>query len=203
MKQLIDFIPLIIFFVVYKMTPRTLDLFGYSFELGGIFSATAVLMAASVIVYGGLWLKNRTIEKGHIVTVLAVGVFGTMTLVFRDEMFLKWKAPIVNWVFAVAFFVSQFVGSKPIVQRMMDHVVQMPDTIWRRMNMSWVFFFLFLGAANLYVAFTFHNIWVDFKVFGSLIITFLFIIFQMILFAKYMHFIGSKKAKEASNDNHY
>ena len=186
MKQLIDFIPLILFFVVYKMDPRPMALGGFEYELGGPFSATLVLMVTSIIVYGGMFLKNRTLEKSHMVTVGAVLLFGGMTLAFHNEIFLKWKAPIVNWIFALAFLISQFVGSKPLVQRMMDHVMTLPDEIWQKLNISWVVFFTFLGAANLFVAFTFHNIWVDFKVFGSLILTFLFVVAQFAVISKHI-----------------
>lgn len=186
MKQLIDFIPLIAFFVVYKMEPRMVDLGGHAYELGGPFSATFVLMAISTIVYGGLFLKNRTLEKSHVITLVAVLGFGLMTLLFHDVAFLKWKAPIVNWVFALAFLFSQFVGNKPLIQRMLDHALKLPDSVWHRMNISWVVFFVFLGAANLFVAFTFDAIWVDFKVFGSLILTVLFVIIQMLSITKYI-----------------
>ena len=186
MKQLIDFIPLILFFVVYKMDPRTIALGGSEYELGGPFSATLVLMVASILVYGSLYLKNRTLEKNHLVTVGAVLLFGSMTLAFHDETFLKWKAPIVNWIFAAAFLISQFVGEKPLIQRMMDHAMTLPDKVWVKMNLSWVLFFVFLGSANLFVAFTFHNIWVDFKIFGSLILTILFVIAQFAVIAKHI-----------------
>ena len=126
MKQLIDFIPLIFFFVVYKMDPRLVSFGGTEFELGGPFSATLVLMVASVIVYGGLFLKNKTLEKSHSITLVAVLLFGGMTLLFHDEVFLKWKAPIVNWIFAAALLGSHFIGDKPLMQRMMGHVQSLP-----------------------------------------------------------------------------
>lgn len=186
MKQLIDFIPLILFFVVYKMDPRVIILGSGQYEIGGPFSATLVLMAASIVVYGGLFLKNRQLEKSHVITLVAVVLFGGMTLFFHDEAFLKWKAPIVNWIFAVAFFVSQFIGDKTLLERMMGHAMTLPKSIWLKMNISWVIFFTLLGAANLFVAFTFHDIWVDFKVFGSLILTFLFVIGQFLVVSKHI-----------------
>ena len=186
MKQLIDFIPLIVFFVVYKMDPRVVELGGHQLDVGGPFSATMFLMAVSVIVYGGIFLKNKSLEKSQAITVAAVMLFGGMTLAFHDEAFLKWKAPIVNWIFAVAFLGSQFIGEKPLVQRMMDHAITLPNEIWLKMNLSWVVFFVLLGAANLFVAFTFHEIWVDFKVFGSLILTFLFVIIQFAAISRYI-----------------
>ncbi|MGB1271898.1 MAG: septation protein IspZ, partial [Endozoicomonas sp.] len=95
-------------------------------------------------------------------------------------------APIVNWIFAAAFLGSQFIGEKTLIQRMMGHAITLPDETWVKMNLSWVVFFVLLGAANLFVAFTFHEIWVDFKVFGSLILTFLFVIGQFLLISKHI-----------------
>ena len=186
MKQLIDFIPLIAFLVVYKMDPRMVEIAGNPYELGGPFSATFVLMVTSIVVYGGLYLKNRTLEKSHVITLVAVIGFGGLTLAFHDEAFLKWKAPILNWVFAAAFLGSQFIGKKPLIQRMLGHALTLPDAVWLKMNISWVVFFIFLGAANLFVAFTFHSIWVDFKVFGSLILTFAFVMIQFLSISRYL-----------------
>ena len=186
MKQLIDFIPLILFFAVFKIDPRTIYIGGMEYELGGIFSATQVLIVSSVIVYGALFLKNRRLEKSHMVTLVILFLLGGLTLAFHDETFLKWKAPVVNWIFALAFLGSQFIGEKTMVQRMMDHAITLPKDIWQKMNISWVVFFTFLGTANLYVAFTFHEFWVDFKVFGSLILTFIFVIAQFALISKHI-----------------
>ena len=186
MKQLIDFIPLILFFVVYKMDPRMISLGAEQYAVGGPFSATLVLMASSIVVYGGLYLKNRQLEKNHAITLVAVILFGGMTLFFHDEAFLKWKTPIVNWIFAVAFLASQFIGEKTLLERMIGHTLTLPKSIWLKMNISWVIFFTLLGAANLFVAFTFHEVWVDFKVFGSLILTFLFVIGQFLVISKHI-----------------
>ncbi len=187
MKQFIDFIPLILFFIVYKLDPRTIDLAGHSFELGGIFSATAVLIASSVLVYGTLLVVQRKLEKGQWLTLVACLLFGGMTLAFHSETFLKWKAPVVNWLFAAGFAASHFIGNKVLIQRMMGHAVSLPQPIWIRLNIAWIAFFIFSGCANLFVAFTFHDIWVDFKVFGSLGMTLLFLVAQGIYLARHMH----------------
>ena len=80
MKQFIDFIPLILFFIVYKLDPRNVELAGQAFELGGIFSATAVLIISSILVYGTLFVVQRKLEKGQWLTLVACLVFGGMTL---------------------------------------------------------------------------------------------------------------------------
>ncbi len=187
MKQFIDFIPLILFFIVYKMDPRALEFAHQSVTLGGIFSATAVLIGSSILVYGTLFVVQRRLEKGQWLTLLACLLFGGMTLAFHSETFLKWKAPVVNWIFAAAFLASQYIGDKPLIQRMMGHALNLPQPVWYRLNMAWIGFFLFCGGANLFVAFTFHDWWVDFKVFGSLGMTLLFIIGQGIYLSRHLH----------------
>ena len=196
MKQFIDFIPLILFFIVYKLDPRTIDLAGHSFELGGIFSATAVLIASSVLVYGTLLVVQRKLEKGQWLTLVACLLFGGMTLAFHSETFLKWKAPVVNWLFAAGFAASHFIGNKVLIQRMMGHAVSLPQPIWIRLNIAWIAFFIFSGCANLFVAFTFHDIWVDFKVFGSLGMTLLFLVAQGIYLARHMHDDAPQQTKD-------
>jgi intracellular septation protein len=185
-KQFIDFIPLILFFIVYKISPRTVEVAGESFPFGGIFSATAVLIVSSVLVYGVLYLVQKRLEKSQWLTLLACLLFGSLTLAFHSETFLKWKAPVVNWLFATGFAASHFIGDKVLVKRIMGHAIKLPEQIWTRLNLAWVVFFLFSGAANLFVAFTFHEIWVDFKVFGSLGMTVLFLIGQGLYLARHM-----------------
>lgn len=177
MKQLIDFIPLIAFFSAYK--------------LADIYVATQVLMVITTLQYGFYWIQQRRLENFQIITLVAVYVFGSLTLFMHDETFLKWKAPVVNWIFALIFLGSEFVGKHNLVQRMIGHTVVLPDPIWRKLNYSWVVFFVFSGAANLYVAFTYQEFWVDFKVFGSLAMTIIFLIAQTAYLSR--HIIETKE----------
>lgn len=187
MKQLIDFIPLLLFFIVYKTEPRTLDLAGHSFAFGGIFSATAFLIGSSLVVYGLLFIRQRRLEKSQWLTLLACLLFGGMTLAFHSEIFLKWKAPVVNWLFALAFLGSHFIGDRVLIQRIMGHALSLPAAVWNRLNVAWIIFFLICGAANLFVAFTFERFWVDFKVFGSLGMTLLFLLGQGVYLSRHLH----------------
>ena len=187
MKQFIDFIPLLLFFIVYKIEPRIVEIAGHSLSVGGIYSATAMLIISSLVVYGALFIKQRKLEKSQWLTLVACLVFGSLTLAFHSETFLKWKAPVVNWLFALAFAGSHFIGDKVLIKRMMGHALSLPDAIWTRLNVAWIGFFLFCGAANLFVAFTYLSIWVDFKVFGSLGMTVLFLIAQGIYLSRHLH----------------
>lgn len=187
MKQFIDFIPLLLFFIVFKLDPRTVEFAGQSIELGGIFSATGVLIASSVVVYGTLFAVQKRLEKGQWLTLAACLLFGGMTLAFHSETFLKWKAPVVNWLFALGFAGSHWIGDKLLIQRMMGHAISLPAPVWRNLNLAWIAFFLIAGSANLFVAFTFQSIWVDFKVFGSLGMTLLFLVGQGVYLSRHLH----------------
>ena len=159
-----------------------------------IYVATAVLIIASLLQTSVHWLMHRRFEKMHVITLVLVCVFGGLTLILQDEMFIKWKPTVINWLFAIAFLGSQFIGEKPIIQRMMgDHIV-LPIHIWLRLNVAWSIFFISLGIINLYVIYNFDTeTWVNFKLFGLLGLTFVFVIAQSLYLARYM---------QASEENH-
>jgi intracellular septation protein len=185
MKQFLDFIPLFLFFAAYKTL--------------GIFPATGVLIGSSVLVYGAIWLKDRHLERSQVITLIATIAFGSITLLLHDETYLKWKAPVINWIFAVIFLGSQFIGDKPIIERMMGHAIPAPAFVWRKLNIAWVLFFIVAGAANLYVAFTYEKYWVDFKVFGSLGMTLTFLIGQMVWLSRYIPHDDDRKKESITS----
>lgn len=186
MKQLLDFIPLISFFIVYKMEERIIDLGGFEYTLGGVFSATEILVLLSVLIYGGIFLKNKKLERSQVITLVAVLFFCSFTIIMRDEAILKWKAPVVCWIFSGIFFATHFFGEKKAIQMVLEHALTLPDTIWTRINIAWGVFYFSLACTNLFVAFTFHEYWVDFKVFGSLGLTFAFAIGQTLYISSYI-----------------
>jgi intracellular septation protein len=145
-----------------------------------------VAIAASILQVGLFWLKHRRFETMHVVTLLLILVLGGATLWLQDERFIKWKPTAVNWAFAIAFLISEFIGQKNLVRRMMEAQVKLPDAIWTRLNLSWVAFFASMGVANLYVAFNFEtSIWVNFKLFGLMGLTLLFAIGQAFYLARF------------------
>ena len=215
MKLLIDFFPIILFFVTYHQAGAITEISA----IGNLFDpsqpeiivatmlATGVAIIASFIQVGGYWLKNRSVEKMHIFSLVLITVLGGITIAFGDPAFIQWKPTLLNWVFAAAFLISQFVGKKSLVHRMMDSQISLPDAIWKKLNLSWVAFFIISGFANIYVAFyyavdldekTRMDTWVNFKLFGLLGLTLIFVIAQAFYLAKYM---VPEKDTEKNGDN--
>jgi intracellular septation protein len=188
MKQFIDYIPLLVFFSVWALDERVVSIAGYEHGVGGIFSAAEFLLGASILVYGSLLIAQKKLDKFQWITLIVVILFCVPTIIFRDIAFLKWKAPIANWLFACVFFGSMYFGEKPAIEHMMGHAVNAPRDVWLRLNKIWIAFFIVLGAVNLTVAFTLSEaLWIQFKVFGNLILTFAFVLGgTMPVLAKYI-----------------
>jgi intracellular septation protein len=200
MKFLFDFFPILLFFAVYQMY--------------GIYPATAVAIVGSVFQNAFYWYRHRKFENMHLVTLALIVILGGATLLFHNKAFIMWKPTAVYWAFAVAFVASQFIGKKPLIERMMGHAIVVPPRIWRNANLTMALFSILLGVANLYVAnFYFvaeqalvdatgqavnlencsatysgvavelcnnaksmESIWVNFKLFGMLILSVIFLV---------------------------
>jgi intracellular septation protein len=180
MKLLYDLLPLLLFFAAFK--------------LYDIYVATAVAIVASVIQVGGQWLKRRRFETMPLITLGVLAVFGGLTLALHDDTFIKWKPTIVYWVLGALVLGSQWIGSRTLVERLLGQQISLPAAIWARQNLSWGLFFVALGALNLYVAFFYRpdlaaaqrqEIWVNFKVFGLLGLTLVFLLIQGVLMARH------------------
>jgi intracellular septation protein len=144
-----------------------------------IILATAVLIPATVLQILYTRFKTGKVEKMHLVTLVLVVFLGGATVILQNKEFIMWKPTLVNWLFAAGFLFSQWFMEKSFLQRMMEQAVTMPTANWKNLNYAWVAFFILSGAANLYVAYHFsEDIWVDFKLFGLLGLTLLFIIGQ-------------------------
>jgi intracellular septation protein len=173
MKFLLDFFPILLFFLAY--------------QAWDIYVATAVAIAAAALQVGWQRLRHGRVEKMQAITLALLVVFGALTLLLRDPVFIMWKPTVVNWLFAVAFLVTTYVGERSLLQRMMGHAVSLPDAIWRRLNWAWVGFFTAAGVLNLIVAYNFsEDTWVKFKLFGLMGLTLLFVLAQAPYLAKHM-----------------
>ena len=195
MKLFYDLLPVILFFVGYhnasfvaENTPvgQWIDL-NQSEVIVATIIATGIAIVASFIQVAGFWLKNKRFERMHIFSLLLISSLGGITIAFGNPAFIQWKPTVLNWVFAGAFLGSQFLGKSNLVERMMGAQIKLPAPIWLRLNLSWVVFFIMSGFANLYVAFyyaieldekTRMDNWVDFKLFGLMGMTLVFVVAQ-------------------------
>ena len=186
MQALIDFLPVIAFVATYMVT-KDMSL------------AIIVIIVAVMLQVFGTWIIKREVSRMLLASAALLIVFGGISLATDNPIFIMWKPTVLYWVFALVFLGSNWIGEKPIAQRMMTAVsedpINMPDHVWRKMNLSWVAFFIFAGLANIYVAYEFDEaFWVNFKLFGLFGLTFVFLILQSVWMAQYM------KTPEESGD---
>jgi len=173
MKIFYDFLPIAVFFIIYK--------------LYGIYPATASAIIISVGQVAYFWLKNRRFDMMQVVTLLVIAIFGGATLILHNDMFIKWKPTILNWLFALVFWGSHWFGEKTILRRLLEEKIKLPDQIWIRLNYLWICYFLIMGTLNLIVVYHFStDVWVNFKLFGMLGLTLVFALLQGMYLAKHM-----------------
>jgi len=171
MQFLVDLLPVIAFFVAYK--------------LAGIYVATGVLIVGVLVQTLVSWIRHRKVSGMLLASAVLVLIFGGLTLLIRDPVFIKWKPTIVNWLFAAAFLVSEFLRGPSIVQRMLGENVTLDDSSWTKLNLMWVGFFVFAGTLNIFVAYRFDEAtWVNFKLFGLMGLTLLFALAQGVWIAR-------------------
>jgi intracellular septation protein len=169
MKQIAEFVPIALFFIVYQLDGQSISLAGWTYHFDGIFSATLALMLATALQVVLSYAVTRRLEKRLLWLLLAVLVFGGATLIFRNQMFIQWKPTIFNWALALAFAVSQFVGDKNLMERTLGSQIHLPRPIWTKLNLLWVSNFFIVGGLNLIVAYQFsEQIWVSYKLYSSI-----------------------------------
>jgi intracellular septation protein len=174
MKLLFDVFPVLLFFIAFK--------------LWGIFTATAVAIAASFAQIGWLWLRRKPIDKMLWVSVGVITVFGGATLLFGNETFIKWKPTVLYWLFAASHIVGAAVFRKNLVRSIMENQVTLPEDVWKKLLASWIAFFGVMGALNLYVAYNYStDTWVNFKLFGGIGLMLVFVLLQAVVLARHAH----------------
>ena len=172
MKFLFDFFPVVLFFAAFK--------------LFDIYAATAEAIAATVAQVAWLKLSGRRVVVMLWASLAIIVVFGGATLLLQDETFIKWKPTVLYWLFG-AVLAGAIALRRNLVRTMLSDQVRLPDAVWTRLNWSWVGFFAFMGAANLYVAYNYsESAWVNFKLFGGLGLMLLFVVAQALVLAKYI-----------------
>lgn len=158
MKQLLEFIPLILFFVVYK--------------LSGIQAAAITLMIATALQLAILKFKYGAIEKQQIIMGSAVIFFGALTAYFNEVKYLQWKVTLVYALFASVLLIAQFGFKTPLIQKLLGKELELPSEVWKKLNLGWAVFFIICMLTNIYISQNYsEEIWVDFKSFGIIAMT--------------------------------
>jgi intracellular septation protein len=173
MKLLFDFFPILLFFAAFKVY--------------GIYAATLAAIVATVGQIAWLKLRGRRIEPMQWASLVIIVVFGGLTLAFQDETFIKWKPTVLYGLFAAALLLApRFLGRNPL-RAMMGAQLSLPEPVWQRLTLAWAGFFVAMGVLNLVVAYSFPlDVWVDFKVFGTLALTLLFVIAQALWIGRHV-----------------
>lgn len=187
MKQLLEFIPLILFFTTYQMNGQTVSIADWSHTVDGIFSATAVLMISSLLVWALVSLVAKANDRRLMWMTIAVVVFGAATLLLRDQRFIQWKPTVFNWTLAAVFIASQFLGEKNLLQRMLGQQIALPAKTWKQLNGLWVTNFTVVGALNLFVAYRYEEaFWVSYKLYSSIGFSVLLMLLTVALVAPHL-----------------
>jgi len=172
MKFLFDLFPVALFFV--------------AIQIWDIFVATAVAIAATFAQVGWLLVRKKRIEPMLWASLAIIAVFGGLTLYLRDKTFILWKPTVLYWLFG-AVLAGSALARRNLIRALLGAQMKLPDAVWGRLNWTWVGFFAFMGAANLYVAFNYsEKVWASFKLFGGIGLMLLFVIGQSLVLAKYV-----------------
>ena len=167
MKLLLDFFPVVAFFVAY--------------QIADIYVATATIMAAMVVQIIILWLWKRSIGRMVLLSTLLVLIFGSITLWLRDGIFIQWKPTVIYILLALGFSGAQLLTKSTPMERLMGETITINSAIWKKINVMWIGVFLFLAIVNLLVVYNFsESTWVNFKLFGVLGVTLVATIIQVI-----------------------
>lgn len=197
MKFFFDLLPVILFFASFKWAEghqqTAADLMQQFTGLtvapamAPILIATVVVIIATLCQVAWVHFKHGKVDKMLWFSLILVVGFGGLTLAFQNEAFIKWKPTVLYWGFAGAIGVAALVFKKNAMQAALGAQLELPEAVWQRVNLSWLGFFALMGALNLYVAFTFStDIWVNFKLFGSMGLLFAFVVAQGLYLSKYM-----------------
>ena len=202
MKLLFDFLPIILFFVAYKVAGSNPDAaaafasehFGFLVSGGVVAAAEAPVLLATVVVILAtltqvllLKLRGRKIDTMLWVSLVLVVVLGGLTLWFHSETFIKWKPTLLYWVMAAAFALGPLLFGKNLLRVLLGAQLELPPPVWRRLNWAWVAFFALMGVLNLWVAYNFAtDTWVNFKLFGGIGLMLVFTLAQGLYLSRHL-----------------
>jgi intracellular septation protein len=153
MKILIDFLPILLFFATYKLVD--------------IYTATGVLMAATVVQMAITYKLEGKLQMIHKITLGLILGFGGLTLALHDESFIKWKPTVLYVAMGLGLAVALWGFRKNFLKLLLGSQLDLPDAVWMRLNQIWIVYCFFMAALNAYVAVYFStDAWVNFKLWG-------------------------------------
>jgi intracellular septation protein len=182
MKIFLDFFPIILFFVAFKVW--------------GIYVATGVAIVATVAQIAWLRATTGKVEPMQWISLGVIVVFGGATLIAHNDTFIKWKPTVLYWLMGGALLVGQLIFKKNFIKSLMGKQMELPEPAWTTLNWSWATFFAVMGVINLWVAFNFDtDTWVNFKLFGGMGLMLLFVIGQALYLSRHMKGDEDSQAK--------
>ena len=200
MKPLLDYIPLIVFFVLYITVEPTdtnhplLQILGtQGVENNHILAATAGLIISMLIVYAGLFIYQKfRLEKMQWFVVATTVVFGGITLALSDDYFIRMKAVIINAGFGTVFLLSPFFlkERQVLVQKLFGQILRLSDKGWQRLNLAWVGMFFGMAGLHAFFAFVFMGgrYWGEFTAVGDIAVMMSFMVVMFIVLRKCFYF---------------
>ncbi len=202
MKILLDFLPILLFFITFKVAEgdasaaATFASTHFGFLVSGgvvgpkeapVLLATLVVIAATVLQILVTLLRGKKVDMMLWISLALVVVLGGATVWFHSETFIKWKPSVLYWAMGLSFWVSQVVFRKNLLQALMGQQLVLPAMVWQRLNFAWIAFFALMGLLNLHVAYSFSTpVWVNFKLFGGLGLMLLFTLAQGVYLSRHM-----------------
>jgi intracellular septation protein len=173
MKLLLDFFPIILFFLAFKVWD--------------IYVATGVAIAATIAQIAWLWYSKGKVEPMQWLSLGIIVLFGGATMVLHDPTFIKWKPSILYWSFSVILLFGQVVLKRNFLKSAMGSQLELPEPAWRMLTWSWIGFLALMGAANLWVAMRYSEAtWVNFKVFGIFGMLGVFVLLQAFYMSRFI-----------------
>ncbi len=173
-KFLCDYLPLIIFFIAYKV-PKS---FLINYHLEPLIFATICLVFTAIISLIISYILIKKISQIALFSTIILTIFGSLTAIFNDEIFIKIKPTIINLIFAIILIVS-YLKKKPILAILFESQIQMSKQSWLTLSLRFGCYFIFLAILNEIIWRNFTtDFWVDFKVFGMMTLSIIFMILQ-------------------------
>lgn len=202
MKILLDFLPLAFFFATYKiagMHPEAAAAFSThwlgALVQGGVVGVkeAPVLLGTVVVaiatVAQAVWMKvvGRKIDLMLWISLALVLVLGGLTVWLHNETFIKWKPSIAFWLMGLVFWGSQTFFQRNLLRQTLGAELELPDTIWQRLNFAWVAYFGVMGLVNIWVMYSFStDAWVSFHSFGTTVLSVVFIVAQGVYLSRHL-----------------